>query len=275
MALEDNNDIIIGEYLTGRLSDADKVLLEARIKENPDLNSQVKNEEQIMEDINEFKRISLKAKLSAIDIPSNVVFDASGLVSSGLSKVLYVAAGVVMIGVGYYFINPVEPVQEQLNEEGFLLGDTMAQQDDLKDISSIDQEVLLNDVTTNVFDEVTKSELQEESPTIDYVDSENTHEHMGQLKLKEEVKIVDSASSVAVVKSFPELEKFEPVIARKVAKKEQSDDIGFNNKATRSRFLTEDTEQPLSVKFVDKKSKKLQYTYQNKEVVLMGNFEKS
>ena len=213
--------------------------------------------------------------MSAIDIPSNVVFDASGLVSSGLSKVLYVAAGVVMIGVGYYFINPVEPVQEQLNEEGFLLGDTMAQQDDLKDISSIDQEVLLNDVTTNVFDEVTKSELQEESPTIDYVDSENTHEHMGQLKLKEEVKIVDSASSVAVVKSFPELEKFEPVIARKVAKKEQSDDIGFNNKATRSRFLTEDTEQPLSVKFVDKKSKKLQYTYQNKEVVLMGNFEKS
>ena len=275
MALEDNNDIIIGEYLTGRLSDADKVLLEARMKENPDLNSQVKNEEQIMEGINEFKRISLKAKLSAIDIPSNVVFDASGLVSSGLSKVLYVAAGVVMIGVGYYFINPVEPVQEQLNEEGFLLGYTMAQQDDLKDISSIDQEVLLNDVTTNVFDEVTKSELQEESPTIDYVDSENTHEHMGQLKLKEEVKIVDSASSVAVVKSFPELEKFEPVIARKVAKKEQSDDIGFNNKATRSRFLTEDTEQPLSVKFVDKKSKKLQYTYQNKEVVLMGNFEKS
>ncbi|NQW27947.1 MAG: hypothetical protein HQ474_08550 [Flammeovirgaceae bacterium] len=275
MALEDNNDIIIGEYLTGRLSDADKVLLEARMKENPDLNSQVKNEEQIMEGINEFKRISLKAKLSAIDIPSNVVFDASGLVSSGLSKVLYVAAGVVMIGVGYYFINPVEPVQEQLNEEGFLLGDTMAQQDDLKDISSIDQEVLLNDVTTNVFDEVTKSELQEESPTIDYVDSENTHEHMGQLKLKEEVKIVDSASSVAVVKSFPELEKFEPVIARKVAKKEQSDDIGFNNKATRSRFLTEDTEQPLSVKFVDKKSKKLQYTYQNKEVVLMKNFEKS
>lgn len=275
MALEDNNDIIIGEYLTGRLSDADKVLLEARMKENPDLNSQVKNEEQIMEGINEFKRISLKAKLSAIDIPSNVVFDASGLVSSGLSKVLYVAAGVVMIGVGYYFINPVEPVQEQLNEEGFLLGDTMAQQDDLKDISSIDQEVLLNDVTTNVFDEVTKSELQEESPTIDYVDSENTHEHMGQLKLKEEVKIVDSASSVAVVKSFPELEKFEPVIARKAAKKEQSDDIGFNNKATRSRFLTEDTEQPLSVKFVDKKSKKLQYTYQNKEVVLMGNFEKS
>ena len=275
MALEDNNDIIIGEYLTGRLSDADKVLFEARMKENPDLNSQVKNEEQIMEGINEFKRISLKAKLSAIDIPSNVVFDASGLVSSGLSKVLYVAAGVVMIGVGYYFINPVEPVQEQLNEEGFLLGDTMAQQDDLKDISSIDQEVLLNDVTTNVFDEVTKSELQEESPTIDYVDSENTHEHMGQLKLKEEVKIVDSASSVAVVKSFPELEKFEPVIARKVAKKEQSDDIGFNNKATRSRFLTEDTEQPLSVKFVDKKSKKLQYTYQNKEVVLMGNFEKS
>jgi len=275
MALEDNNDIIIGEYLTGRLSDADKVLLEARMKENPDLNSQVKNEEQIMEGINEFKRISLKAKLSAIDIPSNVVFDASGLVSSGLSKVLYVAAGVVMIGVGYYFINPVEPVQEQLNEEGFLLGDNMAQQDDLKDISSIDQEVLLNDVTTNVFDEVTKSELQEESPTIDYVDSENTHEHMGQLKLKEEVKIVDSASSVAVVKSFPELEKFEPVIARKVAKKEQSDDIGFNNKATRSRFLTEDTEQPLSVKFVDKKSKKLQYTYQNKEVVLMKNFEKS
>ena len=137
MALEDNNDIIIGEYLTGRLSDADKVLLEARMKENPDLNSQVKNEEQIMEGINEFKRISLKAKLSAIDIPSNVVFDASGLVSSGLSKVLYVAAGVVMIGVGYYFINPVEPVQEQLNEEGFLLGDTMAQQDDLKDISSI------------------------------------------------------------------------------------------------------------------------------------------
>lgn len=60
-----------------------------------------------------------------------------------------------------------------------------------------------------------------------------------------------------------------------MAKKEQSDDIGFNNKATRSRFLTEDTEQPLSVKFVDKKSKKLQYTYQNKEVVLMGNFEKS
>ena len=57
MALEDNNDIIIGEYLTGRLSDADKVLLEARMKENPDLNSQVKNEEQIMEGINEFKRI--------------------------------------------------------------------------------------------------------------------------------------------------------------------------------------------------------------------------
>ena len=58
MALEDNNDIIIGEYLTGRLSDADKVLLEARMKENPDLNSQVKNEEQIMEGINEFKRIN-------------------------------------------------------------------------------------------------------------------------------------------------------------------------------------------------------------------------
>ncbi|NOS91450.1 MAG: hypothetical protein HOP30_05985 [Cyclobacteriaceae bacterium] len=99
-----SNTELIDDYLTNRLSDADKAAFESQLANDPALQADVALQGQIIESVRKARAIELKAMLNQVPVtaPVSITLPIMRMAAS------IVGAGIIILAFSYYFNNSTQ-----------------------------------------------------------------------------------------------------------------------------------------------------------------------
>jgi hypothetical protein len=150
---ETNYFRLIEAYFEGAITPAEKVMLDAKIKSDPLVKAEFDLQQNIVEGISNTRKLELKSRLAAIDLPIS-----TGILTGGGVKWLAgTVAGVTIFGSVLYwslifFDNKIKPIDIEIDQEISFNDNSLA---DFPELIEEDKEI--KEITEDISTETTSS----------------------------------------------------------------------------------------------------------------------
>jgi len=95
---------VIAQYLTRRMSEVERVAFEQKISESPQLSQKIEFEKQIAQGIKNYKKGILKSRLDQLELSPSAVETTSIVTKTILAGITAVVIG----GLSYFMLTPDE-----------------------------------------------------------------------------------------------------------------------------------------------------------------------
>ena len=244
---------VIAQYLTRRMSEVERVAFEQKISESPQLSQKIEFEKQIAQGIKNYKKGILKSRLNQLELGPSIVET-----TSITTKIILAGITVIVIGgLSYFMLTPDEILVIEKQET--MIGTDGITEDKNEKISL--------EIDTSYLMLIDKKE-DEKTPSITK-DIENTTVKVTTKQSKKESKSDNVIFQAEVEVVLPDMDETE--ISFDVAfdsLQDFSDDLIKNQAQINS--VTE-----LEVEIEMKKTKKLKYIYVGEKLILIGDFSTS
>jgi hypothetical protein len=244
---------VIAQYLTRRMSEVERVAFEQKISESPQLSQKIEFEKQIAQGIKNYKKGILKSRLDQLELGPTAVETTSIATKTILAGITAVVIG----GLSYFMLTPDEILVIE-NKETMIGNDGMTEDENAKISLDIDTTyAILSD----------KKEDERTLSITKYI--ENTRVKVSKKKSKKGSKSdkVTLQSEVEVV--LPDMDGTEMYFDEPFdSLQDFSDDLTKNQAQVNSV-------PELEIEIEMKRTKKLKYIYVGEKLTLIGDFSAS
>jgi len=244
---------VIAQYLTRRMSEVERVAFEQKISESPQLSQKIEFEKQIAQGIKNYKKGILKSRLDQLELGPSIVETASITTKTILAGITVIVIG----GLSYFMLTPDEILVIE-NQETMIGNDGMTEDENAKISLDIDTTyAILSD----------KKEDERTLSITKYI--ENTRVKVSKKKSKKGSKSdkVTLQSEVEVV--LPDMDGTEMYFDEPFdSLQDFSDDLTKNQAQVNSV-------PELEIEIEMKRTKKLKYIYVGEKLTLIGDFSAS
>ena len=244
---------VIAQYLTRRMSEVERVAFEQKISESPQLSQKIEFEKQIAQGIKNYKKGILKSRLDQLELGPSIVETASITTKTILAGITVIVIG----GLSYFMLTPGEILVIE-NQETMIGNDGMTEDENAKISLDIDTTyAILSD----------KKEDERTLSITKYI--ENTRVKVSKKKSKKGSKSdkVTLQSEVEVV--LPDMDGTEMYFDEPFdSLQDFSDDLTKNQAQVNSV-------PELEIEIEMKRTKKLKYIYVGEKLTLIGDFSAS
>lgn len=124
---------VIAQYLTRRMSEVERVAFEQKISESPQLSQKIEFEKQIAQGIKNYKKGILKSRLDQLELSPSAVETTSIVTKTILAGITAVVIG----GLSYFMLTPDEILVIE-NQETMIGNDGMTEDENAKISLDID-----------------------------------------------------------------------------------------------------------------------------------------
>lgn len=244
---------VIAQYLTRRMSEVERVAFEQKISESPQLSQKIEFEKQIAQGIKNYKKGILKSRLDQLELSPSAVETTSIVTKTILAGITAVVIG----GLSYFMLTPDEILVIE-NQETMIGNDAMTEDENAKISLDIDTTyAILSD----------KKEDERTSSITKYIENTRVKVSKKQSKKGSKSDKVTLQSEVEVV--LPDMDGTEMYFDEPFdSLQDFSDDLMKNQAQVNSV-------PELEIEIEMKRTKKLKYIYVGEKLTLIGDFSAS
>lgn len=244
---------VIAQYLTRRMSEVERVAFEQKISESPQLSQKIEFEKQIAQGIKNYKKGILKSRLDQLELSPSAVETTSIVTKTILAGITAVVIG----GLSYFMLTPDEILVIE-NQETMIGNDGMTEDENAKISLDIDTTyAILSD----------KKEDERTSSITKYIENTRVKVSKKQSKKGSKSDKVTLQSEVEVV--LPDMDGTEMYFDEPFdSLQDFSDDLMKNQAQVNSV-------PELEIEIEMKRTKKLKYIYVGEKLTLIGDFSAS
>jgi len=244
---------VIAQYLTRRMSEVERVAFEQKISESPQLSQKIEFEKQIAQGIKNYKKGILKSRLDQLELSPSAVETTSIVTKTILAGITAVVIG----GLSYFMLTPDEILVIE-NQETMIGNDGMTEDENAKISLDIDTTyAILSD----------KKEDERTSSITKYIENTRIKVSKKQSKKGSKSDKVTLQSEVEVV--LPDMDGTEMYFDEPFdSLQDFSDDLMKNQAQVNSV-------PELEIEIEMKRTKKLNYIYVGEKLTLIGDFSAS
>jgi len=244
---------VIAQYLTRRMSEVERVTFEQKISESPQLSQKIEFEKQIAQGIKNYKKGILKSRLDQLELSPSAVETTSIVTKTILAGITAVVIG----GLSYFMLTPDEILVIE-NQETMIGNDGMTEDENAKISLDIDTTyAILSD----------KKEDERTSSITKYIENTRIKVSKKQSKKGSKSDKVTLQSEVEVV--LPDMDGTEMYFDEPFdSLQDFSDDLMKNQAQVNSV-------PELEIEIEMKRTKKLKYIYVGEKLTLIGDFSAS
>ena len=244
---------VIAQYLTRRMSEVERVAFEQKISESPQLSQKIEFEKQIAQGIKNYKKGILKSRLDQLELSPSAVETTSIVTKTILAGITAVVIG----GLSYFMLTPDEILVIE-NQETMIGNDGMTEDENAKISLDIDTTyAILSD----------KKEDERTSSITKYIENTRIKVSKKQSKKGSKSDKVTLQSEVEVV--LPDMDGTEMYFDEPFdSLQDFSDDLMKNQAQVNSV-------PELEIEIEMKRTKKLKYIYVGEKLTLIGDFSAS
>ena len=244
---------VIAQYLTRRMSEVERVAFEQKISESPQLSQKIEFEKQIAQGIKNYKKGILKSRLDQLELSPSAVETTSIVTKTILAGIIAVVIG----GLSYFMLTPDEILVIE-NQETMIGNDGMTEDENAKISLDIDTTyAILSD----------KKEDERTSSITKYIENTRIKVSKKQSKKGSKSDKVTLQSEVEVV--LPDMDGTEMYFDEPFdSLQDFSDDLMKNQAQVNSV-------PELEIEIEMKRTKKLKYIYVGEKLTLIGDFSAS
>ena len=244
---------VIAQYLTRRMSEVERVAFEQKISESPQLSQKIEFEKQIAQGIKNYKKGILKSRLDQLELSPSAVETTSIVTKTILAGITAVVIG----GLSYFMLTPDEILVIE-NQEIMIGNDGMTEDENAKISLDIDTTyAILSD----------KKEDERTSSITKYIENTRIKVSKKQSKKGSKSDKVTLQSEVEVV--LPDMDGTEMYFDEPFdSLQDFSDDLMKNQAQVNSV-------PELEIEIEMKRTKKLKYIYVGEKLTLIGDFSAS
>ena len=244
---------VIAQYLTRRMSEVERVAFEQKISESPQLSQKIEFEKKIAQGIKNYKKGILKSRLDQLELSPSAVETTSIVTKTILAGITAVVIG----GLSYFMLTPDEILVIE-NQETMIGNDGMTEDENAKISLDIDTTyAILSD----------KKEDERTSSITKYIENTRIKVSKKQSKKGSKSDKVTLQSEVEVV--LPDMDGTEMYFDEPFdSLQDFSDDLMKNQAQVNSV-------PELEIEIEMKRTKKLNYIYVGEKLTLIGDFSAS
>lgn len=244
---------VIAQYLTRRMSEVERVAFEQKISESPQLSQKIEFEKKIAQGIKNYKKGILKSRLDQLELSPSAVETTSIVTKTILAGITAVVIG----GLSYFMLTPDEILVIE-NQETMIGNDGMTEDENAKISLDIDTTyAILSD----------KKEDERTSSITKYIENTRVKVSKKQSKKGSKSDKVTLQSEVEVV--LPDMDGTEMYFDEPFdSLQDFSDDLMKNQAQVNSV-------PELEIEIEMKRTKKLKYIYVGEKLTLIGDFSAS
>ena len=244
---------VIAQYLTRRMSEVERVAFEQKISESPQLSQKIEFEKKIAQGIKNYKKGILKSRLDQLELSPSAVETTSIVTKTILAGITAVVIG----GLSYFMLTPDEILVIE-NQETMIGNDGMTEDENAKISLDIDTTyAILSD----------KKEDERTSSITKYIENTRIKVSKKQSKKGSKSDKVTLQSEVEVV--LPDMDGTEMYFDEPFdSLQDFSDDLMKNQAQVNSV-------PELEIEIEMKRTKKLKYIYVGEKLTLIGDFSAS